>query len=198
MSFRASISSSQNMGELQVMETSATLLPRTLLSGLRPFSSSSKQHDDGCPLHLQFPFQPQTLFSVPTVSLWHLYHSLYIFSIVHLHVLIPLSGRSFLSPYLDFNTLNLTNTIGKYLHIPSANYTTTSPGCLYTPPKNGIPLPTVYILSDGEISSDGLTSGRCSCGSGIHSPLLVHSIPYTSVPITSTPSLPPSPLGGRA
>ncbi|KAI9570034.1 hypothetical protein HD554DRAFT_2246643, partial [Boletus coccyginus] len=57
------------------------------------------------------------------------------------------------------------------------------------PPKNGISPPTVYSLSAavynlsaGELSSNGLTSGRHSRGSGTHSPSLVHSIPYTSVP----------------
>ncbi|KAH0834730.1 hypothetical protein J3R83DRAFT_10288 [Lanmaoa asiatica] len=90
----------------------------------------------------------------------------------------PLSS----SPRLDFNSLNLTNTIGEYSYTPSANYTTVSPGHPYTPPDNGISLPAVYNLNGGELSSDGLTSGRRSCSSGTHSPSSVHSVPYASVP----------------
>lgn len=92
-----------------------------------------------------------------------------------------LPGPSSSSPRLDFNTLNLTNTIGEYSYTPSANYTTASPRP-YTPPDNGISPPAVYNLSGGELSSDGLTSGRRSRGSGTHSPSSVHSVPYASVP----------------
>ncbi|KAF8559960.1 hypothetical protein OG21DRAFT_1400890 [Imleria badia] len=93
-----------------------------------------------------------------------------------------LPGPSSSSPRLDFNTLNLTNTIGEYSYTPSANYTTASPGRPYTPPDNGISPPAVYNLSASELSSDGLTSGRRSRGSGTHSPSSVHSVPYASVP----------------
>ncbi|KAH0837955.1 hypothetical protein J3R83DRAFT_6192 [Lanmaoa asiatica] len=93
-----------------------------------------------------------------------------------------LPGPSSSSPRLDFNSLNLTNTIGEYSYTPSANYTTASPGRPYTPPDNGISPPAVYNLSGGELSSDGLTSGRRSRGSGTHSPSSVHSVPYASVP----------------
>ncbi|KAF8125273.1 hypothetical protein EV363DRAFT_1402513 [Boletus edulis] len=95
---------------------------------------------------------------------------------------IALPGPSSSSPCLDFNTLNLTNTVTKYSYTPSANYTTASPGRPYTPPDNGISPPAVYNLSGGELSSDGLTSGRHSRGSGTHSPSSVHSVPYASVP----------------
>ncbi|KAN0093305.1 hypothetical protein V8E55_004091 [Tylopilus felleus] len=88
---------------------------------------------------------------------------------------IVLPGPSSSSPRLDFNTLNLTNIISEYSYTPSANYTTTSPSRPYTPPDNGISPPAVYNLSAGELSSDGLTSGRRSRGSGTHSPSLVHS-----------------------
>ncbi|KAF8140666.1 hypothetical protein EV363DRAFT_1393561 [Boletus edulis] len=74
-----------------------------------------------------------------------------------------LPGPSSSSPRLDFNTLNLTNSLGEYSYTPSANYT-------YRLPRAG------------ELSSDGLTSGRRSRGSGTHSPSSVHSVPYASVP----------------
>jgi hypothetical protein len=83
------------------------------------------------------------------------------------------------SPRLDFDSLNLTNTIGEYSY-SSTSYTTASPGRPYTPPDNGISPPAVYNLSAGELSSDGLTSGRRSRGSGTHSPASVHSVPFAS------------------
>jgi hypothetical protein len=93
-----------------------------------------------------------------------------------------LPGPSSSSPRLDFNSLNLTNTLGEYSYSSSASYTTASPGRPYTPPDNGISPPAVYNLSGGELSSDGLTSGRRSRGSGTHSPSSVHSVPYATVP----------------
>ncbi|KAF9245710.1 hypothetical protein BU15DRAFT_40591 [Melanogaster broomeanus] len=86
------------------------------------------------------------------------------------------------SPRLDFNSLNLTNSIGEYSYATSANYTTSSPGRPYTPPDNGISPPAVYNLSGGELSSDSLASGRRSRGSGTHSPSSVHSAYAASVP----------------
>ncbi|KAL4067342.1 hypothetical protein V8B97DRAFT_1977402 [Scleroderma yunnanense] len=94
-----------------------------------------------------------------------------------------LPGPSSSSPRLDFDTLNLTNTIGEYSYGSStSSYTTASPGRPYTPPENGVSPPAVYNLSAGELSSDGLTSGRRSRGSGTHSPASVHSVPYAAVP----------------
>ena len=84
------------------------------------------------------------------------------------------------SPRLDFDSLNLTNTIGEYSY--SSSYTTASPGRPYTPPDNGVSPPAVYNLSAGELSSDSLTSGRRSRGSGTHSPASVNSVPYATVP----------------
>ncbi|KAG0707568.1 hypothetical protein DFH29DRAFT_631774 [Suillus ampliporus] len=91
-----------------------------------------------------------------------------------------LPGPSSSSPRLDFNSLNLTNSIGEYSYSSSTSYTTASPGRPYTPPDNGISPPAVYSLSGGELSSDGLTSGRRSRGSGTHSPSSVHSVPYSA------------------
>ncbi|KAF8119816.1 hypothetical protein EV363DRAFT_1461052 [Boletus edulis] len=84
------------------------------------------------------------------------------------------------SPRLDFNTLNVTDIIDEYSYTPSANYTTASPGRPYTPPDNGISPLAIYNLGGSELSSDGLTSGRRSHGSGTHSPSSVHSVPYAS------------------
>jgi len=61
----------------------------------------------------------------------------------------------------------------------SSSYTTASPARPYTPTDNniGISPPSLsYNLSGGELSSDGLPSGRISRGSGSHSPSLA-SIP---------------------
>ena len=97
-----------------------------------------------------------------------------------LHHLVAVPGPSSSSPRLDFDSLNLTNTIGEYSY--TSSYTTASPGRPYTPPENGISPPAVYNLSAGELSSDGLPSGRRSRGSGTHSPASVHSVPYAAVP----------------
>ncbi|KAI6031372.1 hypothetical protein BKA83DRAFT_4199363 [Pisolithus microcarpus] len=75
-----------------------------------------------------------------------------------------LPGPSSSSPRLDFDSLNLANTIGEYSY-SSAPYTTASPGRPYTPPDNGISPPAVYNISAGELSSDSLNSGRRSRGS---------------------------------
>ncbi|KAI6048002.1 hypothetical protein EDC04DRAFT_2886790 [Pisolithus marmoratus] len=91
-----------------------------------------------------------------------------------------LPGPSSSSPRLDFDSLNLTNTLGEYSY-SSAPYTA-SPGRPYSPPDNGISPPAVYNISAAELSSDSLTSGRRSRGSGTHSPASVHSVPYAAVP----------------
>lgn len=79
------------------------------------------------------------------------------------------------SPPLNFNTLNLPNSIG--------DYTYSSPARPYTPPDGqGISPPALagYTLSAGELSSDGMApaSGRLSRGSGTHSPPA--SLPYAA------------------
>lgn len=91
-------------------------------------------------------------------------------------------GPSTSSPRLDFDTLNLTNSLGEYSYSSTSSYTTASPGRPYTPQDNGISPPAVYNLSAGELSSDGLASGRRSRGGGTHSPSSVHSVPYAAVP----------------
>jgi hypothetical protein len=80
------------------------------------------------------------------------------------------------SPPLNFNTLNLPNTIGDYTY-------SSSPARPYTPPDGASIAPPAlngYALSAGELSSDGMppTSGRHSRGSGSHSPPA--SIPYAA------------------
>ncbi|KAH7907032.1 hypothetical protein BJ138DRAFT_1161133 [Hygrophoropsis aurantiaca] len=95
-------------------------------------------------------------------------------------VSMPLPGPSSSSPRLDFNSLNLANSMGEYSYSSSGSYTTASPGRPYTPPDNGISPPALYSLSGGELSSDGLTSGRRSRGSGTHSPASVHNVPYAA------------------
>jgi hypothetical protein len=80
------------------------------------------------------------------------------------------------SPPLNFNTLNLPNTIGDYTY-------SSAPARPYTPPDGqGISPPALggYTLSAGELSSDSLppSSGRASRGSGSHSPPA--AIPYAA------------------
>ncbi|EGN93193.1 hypothetical protein SERLA73DRAFT_172348 [Serpula lacrymans var. lacrymans S7.3] len=90
-----------------------------------------------------------------------------------------LPGPSSSSPRLDFNSLNLANPLSDY-YSSGTSYTTASPGRPYTPPDNGISPPALYSLSGGELSSDGLQSGRRSRGSGTHSPASVHNVPYSA------------------
>ncbi|KAG6333746.1 hypothetical protein ID866_5347 [Astraeus odoratus] len=106
------------------------------------------------PLNLEYLQYPQSPYGVSTMAL---------------------PGPSSSSPRLDFDTLNM----GEYSYSP-VPYTTASPGRPYTPPENGISPPALY--SGGELSSDGLTSGRRSRGSGTHSPASVHSVPFAAVP----------------
>jgi hypothetical protein len=98
-------------------------------------------------------------------------------SFLYITHLSQVSGPSSSSPCLDFNTLNLTNTIGEFSYTPFTNYTAASPSCPYTPPDNDIS-PQLFTTS--------------VLASSTYCPSSVHSVPYTSVPtlITSTPSLP--------
>ncbi|RDB28772.1 hypothetical protein Hypma_015980 [Hypsizygus marmoreus] len=74
---------------------------------------------------------------------------------------------------ISFNTLNLASSLGDYTY-------SSSPARPYTPPDGAsISPPTLsYTLSAGELSSDGMPSGRHSRGSGTHSPPA--SIPYAA------------------
>ncbi|KAJ8457233.1 hypothetical protein ONZ45_g4196 [Pleurotus djamor] len=77
------------------------------------------------------------------------------------------------SPSIGFNSLNLTNGLEYTYSSPSA-YTATaaSPARPYTPPDGASisPPSLTYNLSAGELSSDGMASGRRSRGSGTQSP----------------------------
>jgi hypothetical protein len=82
------------------------------------------------------------------------------------------------SPPLNFNSLNLPNTIGDYTYSSSpARPYTPSDGASIAPPALG----GGYALSAGELSSDSMppaSSGRHSRGSGSHSPPA--TIPYAA------------------
>jgi len=140
----------------------------------RPFDTSFSYDTLNLEPFLQYPQSPYGVSSMARKS--HQILSITpIFSLPHVAVPGPSS-----TPRLDFDSLNLTNTIGEYSY--SSSYTTASPGRPYTPPENGVSPPAVYNLSAGELSSDGLASGRRSRGSGTHSPASVNSVPYASVP----------------
>ena len=65
----------------------------------------------------------------------------------------------------------------------SPAFSASSPACLYTPPNGAAispPLPTCP-LSASKLSSDGMASGRHSCGSGSHSPPATMSSEYLEV-----------------
>ncbi|KAF7971261.1 hypothetical protein HWV62_21596 [Athelia sp. TMB] len=79
------------------------------------------------------------------------------------------------SPLLDFNSASMNNNLSDYSY--SSSYTTASPARPFTPPDAGISPPTLYPLSAGEMSSDGMQSGRLSRGSGSHSPSFPASVP---------------------
>ncbi|KAF8899182.1 hypothetical protein BD779DRAFT_65863 [Infundibulicybe gibba] len=83
------------------------------------------------------------------------------------------------SPGIGFNALNLSNGLGEYTY-SSSSFPGGSPARPYTPPDGAsISPPTLsYNLSAGELSSDGIASGRHSRGSGTHSPPA--SIPYAA------------------
>jgi hypothetical protein len=92
-----------------------------------------------------------------------------------------LNGPSHSSPRLNFNSLNLASNLTDYASYPTGNaYTTSSsPARPFTPPDGaGISPAGLYSLSAGEMSSDGLPSGRHSRGSGTHSPASSHGVPY--------------------
>jgi len=73
---------------------------------------------------------------------------------------------------LSFASLNLPTTVGDYTYSssPARPYTPTD-GASLSPPTLS------YTLSAGELSSDGMPSGRHSRGSGSHSP---PAIPYAA------------------
>jgi len=95
-----------------------------------------------------------------------------------------LPGVASSSPRLNFDSLNLAHNLGEYATYQNGpSYTTSaSPARPFTPP-DGIS-PGLYNLSSGEMSSDGIASGRRSRGSGTHSPASSsHGISYAaSVP----------------
>ncbi|KAF4573327.1 BHLH domain-containing protein [Pleurotus pulmonarius] len=77
------------------------------------------------------------------------------------------------SPAIGFNSLNLSNGLGDYTYSSPAAYGAAgSPARPYTPPDGASisPPSLTYNLSAGELSSDGMASGRRSRGSGTHSP----------------------------
>jgi len=84
------------------------------------------------------------------------------------------------SPSMGFNSLNLTTGMTDYTYATSSYTTTASPARPYTPPDGAsISPPTLtYGLSAGEMSSDSLTSGRRSRGSGASTP--PQNIPYAA------------------
>jgi len=79
------------------------------------------------------------------------------------------------SPLLDFNSSSMNSNLSDYSY--SSSYTTASPARPFTPAETGISPPTLYNLSGGEMSSDGMQSGRLSRGSGSHSPPFPASVP---------------------
>jgi hypothetical protein len=87
---------------------------------------------------------------------------------------IPMNLPATASPLLDFNSANMNN-LSDYSY--SSSYTTASPARPFTPADTGISPPTLYNLSAGEMSSDGMQSGRLSRGSGSHSPPFPASVP---------------------
>jgi hypothetical protein len=92
-----------------------------------------------------------------------------------------LTGGSPSSPRLNFNSLNLVSNLTDYASYStgSAYTTTASPARPFTPPDGaGISPAGLYSLSAGEMSSDGLPSGRHSRGSGTHSPASSQGVPY--------------------
>jgi hypothetical protein len=76
-----------------------------------------------------------------------------------------------------FNSLNLSGGLGDYTYSSPA-FSASSPARPYTPPDGAAisPPSLTYPLSAGELSSDGMASGRHSRGSGSHSPPA--NIPY--------------------
>lgn len=84
----------------------------------------------------------------------------------------------------------MNNSLSDYSY--SSPYTTASPPSPFTPADSGIALLTLYNLSSGELSSDGMQSGRISRGSGSHSLPFPPSVPrshrYNSIAAPTTRS----------
>jgi hypothetical protein len=102
------------------------------------------------------------------------------------------------SPLLDFNSSNMNNHLSDYSY--SSSYTTASPVRPFTPTDTGISPPTLYSLSAGEMSSDGMQSGRLSRGSGSHSPPFPASVPrsHRYNPIAAPAARPKPPVRRRS
>jgi len=102
------------------------------------------------------------------------------------------------SPLLDFNSSNMNNNLSDYSY--SSSYTTASPARPFTPTDTGISPPTLYNLSAGEMSSDGMQSGRLSRGSGSHSPPFPASVPrsHRYNPIAAPVTRPKAPVRRRS
>ena len=92
----------------------------------------------------------------------------------------------------------MNNNLSDYSY--SSSYTTASPIRPFTPTDNGISPPTLYSLSAGEMSSDGLQSGRLSRGSGSHSPPFPASVPrsHRFNPIAAPPTRAKAPVRRRS
>ncbi|EPQ60155.1 hypothetical protein GLOTRDRAFT_52076 [Gloeophyllum trabeum ATCC 11539] len=82
-----------------------------------------------------------------------------------------LSSQNPSSPRMGFTGLNLASGLGDYPY-SSGTYTTPSPGRPFTPSDSASIYPAALSnMSGGELSSDGMTTGRRnSRGSGTHSP----------------------------
>lgn len=102
------------------------------------------------------------------------------------------------SPLLDFHSSNMNNNLSDYSY--SSSYTTASPIRPFTPTDTGISPPTLYSLSAGEMSSDGMQSGRLSRGSGSHSPPFPASVPrsHRFNPIAAPATRPKAPVRRRS
>ncbi|TDL28136.1 hypothetical protein BD410DRAFT_835375 [Rickenella mellea] len=86
--------------------------------------------------YLQFPHSPFNVSSIP----------------------LPDAGSS---PRLTFDSLNLAAGLPDYSYSSGASFTTGSPARPFTPPDSICP-PALTHLSGGELSSDGMQSGRRS------------------------------------
>jgi hypothetical protein len=86
------------------------------------------------------------------------------------------------------------NNLSDYSY--SSSHTTASPARPFTPTDTGISPPTLYNQSAGEISSNGIQSGRLSRGSSSHSPPFPVSVPrsHRYNPITAPTTRPKAPV----